>query len=195
MEEYWNIALTVFFSQNLLLVLTFSFGADTKTFLRPRHAFTTGLSLTFSLMILAPFSRYVDLFLSHHRLTQYSLVVYSLIATMGVYYLSELFRMLLPDVWKLTEQSMRALPTNAGILAVLLLCAQEQYEPFEAFLYGLFGGIGVIAALLCLVGIRQSQEHRQTPDCIRGLPLLFITAGLMSMSLVGFYGLRISPIS
>lgn len=192
MINFINIALTVFFSQNLLLVLTFAFGAEPKTFLRPSHALTTGFCLTLFLMILAPLSRLLDGLMAQYSVSYFSLVVYSLVATMGVYYLSEIFRKLFPDVWKWTEASMRALPTNAGVLGVILICAQEQYTPLEALAFAFFGGIGVTVALLSLVGVRQNQEHRQTPECIRGLPLLFITAGLLSLSLVGFYGLHIS---
>lgn len=192
MIDYMNIGLTVFFSQNLLLVLTFAFGAEPKTFLRPRHAFTTGISLTLFLMVLAPLSRILDGWMVEHSLHYFSLLVYSLLSTMGVYALATIFRSLFPDLWRWTEASMEALPTNAGVLGVILLCAQEQYTVLEAFAFAFFGGIGVIVALLSLVGVRQSQEHRQTPDCLRGLPLLFMTAGLLSLSLMGFYGLRIS---
>lgn len=191
MEYYYNLALMVLFSQNLLLVYTFSFGSDPKLFLRPRHAFSTGFSLTLALCILNPLSRVVFAFLSRWGLTYFSLLAYTLLATLGTYALSVLFEKLFPDIWKWTESSMVAMPTNAAVLGGILLCAQEGYTPFDSFLFGLFGGFGLLVSLLCLVGIRQNQEHHQTPTCFRGLPLLFITAGLMSLSLVGFYGLRI----
>lgn len=191
MEHYYNIALTVLFSQNLLLVLTFSFGTDPKTFLRPAHACSTGLAFTLVLVILAPLSRFLCILLSQVGLSYFSLLVQSLLATWGTFGLCALIEKIFPDLWLWAESSLLALPSNAGILGVLLLCEQYRYTCLEAFVFALFGGIGVLVALLSLVGIRQNQEHHHTPECFRGLPLLFITAGLMSLSFVGFYGLNV----
>lgn len=192
MIDYMNIAFTVLFSQNLLLVFTFAFGTDPKTFLRPRHSFFTGVALTIALSLLAPLSRVVDQLLLLWGMSYFSLLSQSLLAFMGTYWLSHFMKKISPDLWQYAGDSLNALPTNGGVLAVLLLCNQYNYTIFESLIFGFFAGIGVLVALLSLVGIRQNLEFRQTPDCFRGLPFLFITAGLLSMSLVGFYGFHFS---
>lgn len=189
MIDYLNIAFTVLFSQNLLLVFTFSFGADPKTFLNPRHAFLTGLALTAIMVILTPISRVVYQGLEQIGMTHFSLLCYALLSTVGTYHLGVILEKISPDLWKLTRESMMALPTNAGILGVILLSAQYHYSPLESFVFALFGGIGVLMSLVSLVGIRQTLDSQYTPEYFRGLPILFVTAGLMSLSLMGFYGL------
>lgn len=190
--DYANIAVTVLFSQNLLLVFAFAFGGDTKTFLRPRHAFFTGISFTLALTLFAPLSRIMDRLLQLWVMSHFSLIFQSLLAVLGTMVLGKILSKLSPSLWHYAGPSLEALPTNGGILAVLLLCEQQQYSVMEAMVFGFFGGLGVLVALLSLVGIRQNSEYRQTPECFRGLPILFITAGLLSLSLVGFYGFHIS---
>lgn len=189
MIDYVNIAFTVLFSQNLLLVFTFAFGADPKSFLRPKQAFVTGISLTLSLMILAPLSRILYHQMNQWGITYFSLLCDTLLSTVGTFYLGKLLEKLSPDLWRYSEDAVITLPTNAALLGTLLICGERGYSPTEAFVFALFGGIGVLVTLLTLVGIRQNQQFHQAPEFFRGLPLLFITAGLMSLSLLGFYGL------
>lgn len=190
MIDYVNIAFTVLFSQNLLLVFTFAFGTDPKSFLRPRQAFVTGVSLTICLMILAPLSRICYHYMNQWGLTYFSLLCDTLLATVGTFYLGKALEKLSPDLWEYSEDAVITLPTNAAILGTLLLCGQRGYHAGEALVFAFFGGLGVLVTLLTLVGIRQNQQFHQAPEFFRGLPLLFITAGLMSLSLVGFYGIN-----
>lgn len=190
MIDYINIAFTVLFSQNMLLVFTFAFGTDPKSFLRPKQAFVTGVSLTLCLMILAPLSRILYQSMNQWGVTYFSLLCDTLLATVGTFYLGNVLEKLSPDLWQYSEDAVITLPTNAALLGSLLICGQRGYTPTEAFVFALFGGLGVLVTLLTLVGIRQNQQFHQAPEFFRGLPLLFITAGLMSLSLVGFYGLN-----
>lgn len=190
MIDYLNIAFTVLFSQNLLLVFTFSFGADPKSFLNPRQAFVTGVSLTGVMVVLAPISRMVYYLLEQVGQIHYSLLCYTLLSTVGTHYLGVTLEKVSSGLWEITENAMRALTTNAGILGMMLLCEQYKYTTGEATVFAFFGGMGVLVSLLSLVGIRQTLDSQYTPECFRGLPLLFVTAGLMSMALLGFYGLH-----
>ena len=60
-----------------------------------------------------------------------------------------------------------------------------------AFLYGLFGGLGATIALMSFAGLRGEVSLDQCPKCFQGMPIELITAGLMALSLVGFYGLHL----
>lgn len=191
MLHYSNIALTMLFSQNLLLVFAFSFGTDPKTFSRPKHAFYTGLTMTGTLMVLAPVSRLLYSFLEREGLTHFSLLMYTLVATMGTYVLGLILEKLSPVLWSVMGDTITSLPTNGGILGVLLLCGQQNYTFPEAIAFAVFAGIGVLFALVSLVGIRQNSEFHHSPDCFQGMPILFMTAGLMSLAFVGFYGLHL----
>lgn len=190
MLNYANIAFTVLFSQNLLLIFAFAFGADPKIFTRPKHAFLSGCALTLMLTILAPLSRLVDHVLYHLGFSYFSLLAYGLLACLGTYGLAWCVKQVGRDFWPVVADSLMAMPTNGGILAVFILSAQQNYRWDEALVFGFFAGVGVTVALVSLVGIRQSSDEQQIPKYMQGLPILFITAGLMSLAVIGFFGFQ-----
>lgn len=192
MLNYVDIAFALLFSQNLLLVFAFAFGADPKTFSRPKQAFYTGLCMTGFLAILAPLSRLVYGFLEHYSITQFQIFAYTLLGIFGTYGLGLLLERISGEIWRVMGDSIRSLPSNGGILAVLFLCGQKNYSWQEAFVFGLFGGIGVLVSLVSLVGIRQNSEFDHSPACFQGMPILFMTAGLMSLAFMGYYGFHIT---
>lgn len=188
MTNYVEIAFALLYSQNLLLVFAFAFGANPKTFSRPKEAFFTGLCLTGVLMVLTPISRILYEILDHNSLTHYKILLYSLLAVFGCHGLAVLLEKSSPSLWRLLGNSLGSLPSNGAVLAVLILCGQQGYTWREALVYGFFGGIGVLVALVSLVGIRQNSESHHSPACFQGMPILFMTAGLMSLAFLGYYG-------
>ena len=46
--------------------------------------------------------------------------------------------------------------------------------------------------MMCFAGLRREVSLTSFPRCFQGLPINLITAGLMALSLVGFYGLHLS---
>lgn len=188
MTNYVEIAFALLYSQNLLLVFAFAFGANPKTFSRPKEAFFTGLCLTVVLMVLAPISRIFYDILAQYKMAHYDILLYSLWALFGCYALALLLEKSVPSLWKIMADSLRSLPSNGAVLAVLIFCGQMGYDWQEALFYSLFSGIGVLVALVSLVGIRQNSESHHSPSCFQGMPILFMTAGLMSMAFLGYYG-------
>ncbi len=188
MIQYVDIAFALLFSQNLLLVFAFGFGADPKAFSRPKHAFYTGLTMTAFLMVLSPVSRIFYEILEHYGLNHYDLLCYTLLATFGSHGLGLLLEKMSSELWRVTGDAIRSLPSNGGVIAVLILCGQQDYHWQEALVFGLFAGIGVLVSLVSLVGIRQNSEFYHSPSCFQGMPILFMTAGLMSLAFIGYYG-------
>jgi len=56
---------------------------------------------------------------------------------------------------------------------------------------GIASGLGFTLALLLMAGIRQRLETCRIPEPLKGLPIAFIVAGLMSIAFMGFAGFSI----
>ncbi|MFI3254328.1 MAG: Rnf-Nqr domain containing protein [Eubacteriales bacterium] len=192
MLDYLNIAISALFAQNLLLVYPFTLGNNPKSFLRPKGAFSLGFSLTAVFLLLTPLSRVFHQFLVTTETEHFLLLILALLATVGTYVVGLTMEKYSPDLWAIFGESFRSLPSNAGVLGVMLLSAQQNHSVLEAVVFGFFSGLGVLIALVTLVGVQQNQERRGCPPVFQGFPILFITAGLMSLSLVGFYGLQVN---
>jgi electron transport complex protein RnfA len=79
--------------------------------------------------------------------------------------------------------------TNCIILAVPLINAGEGYNFMESISFGLGSGIGFALALVIMASIREKLELADVPVPFRGLPIAFVTAGLISLAFTGFSGL------
>ncbi len=81
--------------------------------------------------------------------------------------------------------------TNCAILGVTLLNLDNNYTFIESIVHGFSAGLGFTLALLLMAGIREKLELAPIPESLKGIPIAFIMAGLMSIAFLGFSGLKI----
>lgn len=79
--------------------------------------------------------------------------------------------------------------TNCIIIAVPLINAGENYSFLEALSFGLGSGVGFGLAMVIMASIREKLDFAQVPKPFRGLPIAFVTAGLLALAFTGFSGL------
>lgn len=79
--------------------------------------------------------------------------------------------------------------TNCIILAVPLINASEKYTFIESLAFGLGSGIGFALALIIMASIREKLELADVPAPFKGLPIAFVTTGLIALAFTGFSGL------
>ncbi|MDR3170857.1 MAG: RnfABCDGE type electron transport complex subunit A [Treponema sp.] len=79
--------------------------------------------------------------------------------------------------------------TNCAILAVTFDNISNGYNFIESVVYAIGVAMGFLLSLLLLAGIRKRIRTSPIPAFLHGRPILFITAGLMSMAFAGFSGL------
>lgn len=60
---------------------------------------------------------------------------------------------------------------------------------FFALVHGFGAGIGFTLALILMAGIRERLVYADVPERLRGMPIAFITAGLMAIAFMGFTAL------
>ena len=80
---------------------------------------------------------------------------------------------------------------NCAILGGTLFMVERQYDFGESVVFGLGSGVGWALALIGLAGIREKLKYSDVPDGLQGLGITFIIAGLMSLSFMGFSGIRL----
>lgn len=79
--------------------------------------------------------------------------------------------------------------TNCAILGVAVLNIDEKYSLGYSLVNAIAAGIGFTLALILMAGLRQKLEMADVPPALKGKPVAFLIAGIMSIAFLGFAGL------
>ena len=79
--------------------------------------------------------------------------------------------------------------TNCAVLGVALTNAKNGYDILTSVVNGFATALGYCIAIILLAGIREHMEGNDVPHSWQGVPIVLVTAALMSISFFGFSGL------
>lgn len=79
--------------------------------------------------------------------------------------------------------------TNCAVLGVALTNAQNEYNVLESVVSGFATAMGYLIAIVLLAGIREHIAGNNIPKSFQGVPIVIVTAALMSIAFFGFAGL------
>ena len=79
--------------------------------------------------------------------------------------------------------------TNCAILAVTLNCIKKEYTFVQSIVYAFGSAAGFLLAMFLMSGIRERIKISPVPKFLKGTPILFVTASLLSLAFSGFAGL------
>lgn len=80
------------------------------------------------------------------------------------------------------------LPVFVGSMTIGI-AAQIGTDVFAGVLKTLCFGAGYLIVLVLMTGVRERLTGSKIPECLKGLPISLITAGLMTLAFMGFVGL------
>ena len=188
--ELAGVALAALLSENLVLVSCMGIGTHEKSFQDPREAIRTGLCLTL-VMVLGVLGGWLLNFLVLLRfgLTYFQVLAFALLIPGLVAGLRKFFKVCIPELSRRTDENLASISTNCAALGSALLVAQRSYGLDSALIFALCGGIGATLALASFASLQKEVDLNRCPRAFRGVPIQLITAGLMAMALVGYYGL------
>lgn len=80
--------------------------------------------------------------------------------------------------------------TNCAVLGVAILVIQKEFSLIQSIVYAVSTAIGFALALIIFAGIREQLEMVDIPKGMRGMSIVLITAGLVSLAFMGFSGVN-----
>ena len=94
-----------------------------------------------------------------------------------------------PALYRSMGVYLALITTNCAILAVTLNCISKQYSFVESIVYAVGSACGFLMALVLMSGIRERIKIAPIPAFLKGTPILFVAASLLSLAFGGFAGL------
>lgn len=188
--ELAGVALAALLSENLVLVSCTGIGTHRESFSQPREALRTGICLTVVMVLGELCAWLIDFWLlsrygwAHFRVLAFALLIPALVAG-----LRRFLRACVPELSRRADGNLASISTNCAALGTVLLVSQRSYGLGSALLYALCGGVGATLALASFASLQKEVDLNRCPRAFRGVPIQLITAGLMAMALMGYYGL------
>lgn len=78
--------------------------------------------------------------------------------------------------------------TNCAVLGVAILVIQKDYNLIQGIVYAISTAIGFGIAMTVFAGMREQLEMVNIPKGMRGMAIVLVTAGLLSLAFMGFSG-------
>ncbi len=190
MNEYLKIFLSAMLIDNVVfiqfLALCPFIGMTTDT----GKAIGMGIATSF-VMVLAtvatwPLFQYV---LSPLDLTFLKTLVFILVIASLVQLVEFYLKKSAPALYSSMGVYLALITTNCAILAVTLNCISKEYNFVESIVYAVGSAAGFLLAMILMAGVRQRIKIAPVPDFMKGTPVLFVAAGLLSLAFGGFAGL------
>ena len=101
-----------------------------------------------------------------------------------------------PSLYQALGIFLPLITTNCAVLGVAVLNIDSgfvgsEYGLLKSIIQGFGGGVGFTFALLLMAGIRERLELADIPKNLKGLPITFISAGIMALAFLGFSGMKL----
>ncbi len=80
---------------------------------------------------------------------------------------------------------------NCAILGASLFMVERHYEFGESVVFGFGAGVGWALAIVLLAAIREKLKYSDVPDGLKGLGIVFVIVGLMSLGFMSFAGVQL----
>ncbi len=108
-----------------------------------------------------------------------------IIATL-VQFVEMVIQKISPPLYKALGIYLPLITTNCAVMGIALIAVRSNYSALESFIAGFSAGVGFLLAILVMSSIREKLDTEWVPKPFRGIPIAFITAGLMALAFMAF---------
>ena len=125
----------------------------------------------------------VPLHIEYLQTISFILVIASLVQMVEI-----ILKKISPPLYQALVIFLPLITTNCAVLGVAILVIQKQFSLIESVVYAFSTAIGFALALIVFAGLREQLALTNVPKGMRGMSIVLITAGLLSLAFMGFSG-------
>ncbi len=113
-------------------------------------------------------------------------ITFILIIATLVQFVEMVIQKVSPPLYKALGIYLPLITTNCAVLGIALIAVRSEYNAPESFVAGFAAGVGFLLAILVMSSLREKLDKEWVPKVFRGVPIAFITAGLMALAFMAF---------
>ncbi len=108
-----------------------------------------------------------------------------IIATL-VQFVEMIIQKISPPLYKALGIYLPLITTNCAVMGIALIAVRKEYDALESFAAGFAAGVGFLLAILVMASLREKLDSEWVPKPFKGIPIAFVTAGLMALAFMAF---------
>ncbi len=184
---YIAIIITYVFIQNFILVQFMGLCPFIGVSKNSESALGMGMAVTFvtavaSVVCYAVYTYLLIPFdLAYLQTISFILVIAALVQIVEM-----VIRKMSPSLYKALGIFLPLITTNCAVLGIAIINIDEGYNLLESFFAGLSAGLGFTLAIVLMSNIREKLELTPVRKVFKGVPIAFISAGLMALAFMAF---------
>ncbi len=155
---------------------------------RVETALRMGAANVFVLTLTSLSAWFLNTFVLPHapylRLISFIVVIASLVQIVEI-----VIRKVSPALFRQLGIFLPLITTNCAILGLAIFQTNRGYGFLEGLFFAVGAGLGLTLALVLMASIRENTELASVPELAKGMALVLIIAGSLSLAFMGFAGL------
>lgn len=185
--SYIAILLTFIFINNFILVQFLGLCPFIGVSKNSANAIGMGVSVTFVTTVASVVTWAVYYFLLVPMSLEYlQTLTFILVIASLVQLLEMVIQKISPALYQALGIYLPLITTNCAVLGIAIINITNSYNVMEAFTAGFAAGAGFTLAIVLMSNIREKLDLQPIRRAYRGMPIAFISAGLMALSFMAF---------
>ncbi len=185
--SYIGILITYVFVQNFILVQFMGLCPFIGVSKNSESAIGMGMAVTFVTAVASVVCYAVYYFLLVPFALEYLKTISFILVIAALVQLVEMVvRKMSPSLYKALGIYLPLITTNCAVLGIAIINIDNGYNMLESFVAGAAAGLGFTLAIILMSNIRERLENTPVRKVFRGVPIAFISAGLMALAFMAF---------
>jgi electron transport complex protein RnfA len=181
------ILLTYIFINNFILVQFLGLCPFIGVSKNSENAIGMGVAVTFVTAITSVICWAVyHLLLVPFHLEYLETLAFILVIASLVQFVEMFIKKMSPPLYKALGIYLPLITTNCVVLGIALINITNQFNALQSFFSGLAAGLGFTLAIILMSNIRERMDYKPVPKAFKGMPIAFVSAGLMALAFMAF---------
>ena len=184
---WYMIVLSALLVNNIVLIRFLALCSFFGVSNRIEVSLSMGMAVTFVLALASAASWIIWYFLlvplniEYLRTASFILVIATLVQLVEMY-----IKKTAPALYNALGIYLPLITTNCAVLGIALLIIDYRLGFLNSIIYSISVAGGYTLSIILFAGIRERIEMAPIPEALKGAPIIFITAGIMSLAFLGF---------
>ena len=149
-----------------------------------------GIAVTFVMVVATAATWPIQKLLDAYGIGYLQTVVFILVIAALVQLIEMFMKKNMPALHKSLGVFLPLITTNCAVLGVCISNINDELGYIESLVQALGAGLGFLFAMVIMAGVRgKIGDEDGVPESFKGVPIVLITAAIISMAFMGFSGL------